>query len=281
MSLMKSWIKNLILLSAVKVILVPNVVLADTEVSFDYSNLIPHRAFYSLSMGVSEDPGRFVDVNGIVHAAIEKTCDGWITSEQIKMQVLLQSNMQWNQNLMYTGWESFYGNKYRFATHSSNNGKIVKYRGAANSFENIPGQAIYSEPKKLTMELPSGTQFSSGLTFWLIKKASEGARRAETIVFDGTDTEGPKKVISFITPFKNLANDLSVKLNSDLHTLTNRPGWKMHIAFYSLSELKAEPEYEVQALVLDNGVMPKLELVFSSFTAVQILEKIELIQTPK
>jgi hypothetical protein len=55
----------------------------------------------------------------------------------------------------------------------------------------------------------------------------------------------------------------------------------MHLAFYSLDGRNAEPEYEVQAIVLDNGVMPKLELVFSSFTAVQILQKIEMIKVPK
>ena len=84
-----------------------------------------------------------------------------------------------------------------------------------------------------------------------------------------------------MTPFKTLANDLSIKLNSNVSFLTNRPGWKMHLAFYSLDGRNAEPEYEVQAIVLDNGVMPKLELVFSSFTAVQILQKIEMIKVPK
>ena len=193
---MKLLIKSLIILYVVKIILVPVIVLANTQVSYVHSNLIPHRAFYSISMGNSEDPEKFIDVKGIVHASIEKTCDGWITSEQIKMKVFLQSNRQWNQNLKYTGWESFDGKKYRFATHSSNNGEVIKYRGAASTFENNSGQAIYSEPKKLIMKIPSETKFYSGLTSWLIKKAKAGTRRAETIIFDGTDLEGPQKVIS-------------------------------------------------------------------------------------
>ena len=55
----------------------------------------------------------------------------------------------------------------------------------------------------------------------------------------------------------------------------------MHIAFYPLQGRQAAPDYEVQAIVMDNGVMPKLELVFDSFTAVQKLEKIELLKVPK
>jgi hypothetical protein len=55
----------------------------------------------------------------------------------------------------------------------------------------------------------------------------------------------------------------------------------MRIAFYPLGGRAAEPDYEVQAVVLDNGVTPKLDLVFATFTAVQTLEKIEALELPK
>lgn len=54
----------------------------------------------------------------------------------------------------------------------------------------------------------------------------------------------------------------------------------MRIAFYPLDGLGAAPDYEVQAVVLDNGVTPKLELVFTGFTAIQTLEKIEALELP-
>ena len=55
----------------------------------------------------------------------------------------------------------------------------------------------------------------------------------------------------------------------------------MHIAFYPLDSRAAAPDYEVQAVVLDNGVTPKLKLVFTSFTTIQTLEKIEALTSPK
>jgi hypothetical protein len=277
--LIKSWIKSLILLCPVLPFVMPGIVFAENDSFNNQSNLLPHRAFYSLSMGTSEYPGRFIDVSGFVNAALEKTCDGWITSEHVKMQVSLESNRFWNQELIYTGWESSDEKKYRFATRSSNNGKVEKYRGIAESNKNLTGKAIYSIPKKVTMKLPPGTQFYSGLTSWLIEKARSGAKRAETFVFNGTDLEGPQKAISFIIPIRD-SNNLDAKFSSTISPYLNRPGWKMHIAFYSLGSQDTEPNYEVHATILDNGIIPKLKLVFTSFTTVQTLEKIEMIKTP-
>ena len=117
------------------------------------------------------------------------------------------------------------------------------------------------------------------MTSWLIKKARSGAKIAETVVFNGTDLEGPQKAISFIIPFRG-NNNLDAKLSSTVGSYFDRPGWKMHIAFYSLGTQNAEPNYEVHATILDNGIIPKLKLVFTSFTTVQTLEKIEMIKTP-
>ena len=124
------------------------------------------------------------------------------------------------------------------------------------------------------MKLPPGTQFYWGLTAWLIKQAQAGKNRAEAVVFDGTDEEGPQKAVAFIIP-------LSKKNTENKEPLLDRPGWTMRIAFYPVDGRAAEPEYEVQAVVLDNGVTPKMDLIFSSLTAVQKLEKIEALTLPK
>ena len=129
--------------------------------------------------------------------------------------------------------------------------------------------------------MPPETQFYFGLTSWLIKKARKGARRVETISFDGLDLDGPQKVVAFIVPIKSESAKFSSSFKKDFSYLVDKPGWKMHIAFYPLQGRQAAPDYEVQAIVMDNGVMPKLELVFDSFTAVQKLEKIELLKVPK
>ena len=245
------------------------------------SGFAPHMAIYSLSLGKTDASGQFLSVGGSVQSVLEKTCDAWISAERVKMQVTTQSGGQLRQDLMYTGWESLDGKEYRFAARSSANGKTTKYRGTAHSDPDTAGEAVYTEPEKITMKLPSGTQFYFGLTSWLIEKARAGESRAETIVFDGTDEEGPQKAIAFIIPLKTQWGQPTAKAENKLGPLVERPGWIMHIAFYPLGGRAAEPEYEVQAVVLDNGVTPRLELVFNSFTAIQTLKKIEALENPQ
>jgi len=253
-------------------------VLGGGPVSAAVNDLSPHRAVYSLTMGETDAPGQFLRVGGAVQSVLEKTCEAWISAERINMQVTTQSGGRLSQDLMYTGWESLDGKEYRFAARSSTNGEVVKYKGTAHSDPKSAGEAVYTQPDKITMKLPSGTQFYFGLTSWLIEKARAGETRAETIVFDGTDEEGPQRAIAFIIPLqKPGAKPVANKLGP----LVDRPGWTMRIAFYPIDGRAAEPDYEVQAVVLDNGVTPKLELVFTSFTAIQTLEKIEALAKPK
>jgi len=278
---MGSWVRKLGLFAAVAAVIAPGAAFAGRAASTGGADLAPHRAIYSLSMGRTNSSGQFVNIGGAVRAVLEKTCDAWISVEQVKMQVTTQGGGELRQDLMYTRWESLDRKDYRFAARSTTNGKITKYRGVAHSEPDTEGEAVYSEPKKITMALPSGTQFYFGLTSWLIEQARAGAKRAETIVFDGTDEEGPQKAIAFIIPLKTAGNRPLVKGETNLGPLVDRPGWNMHIAFYPLGGRAAEPDYEVRAVVLDNGVTPKLELVFTSFTAIQTLEKIEALEKPE
>ncbi len=239
------------------------------------AELVPHRAIYSLSLGDTDKPGQFLDVGGTVRTTLEKTCDAWITVEHVNMQVTTQTGGRFEQNLTYTGWESHDGKRYRFAARTISNGEDKKFRGAARLDAQNAGEAVYTKPNKLTMKLPPGTQFYWGLTAWLIKQAEAGASRAEAVVFDGTDEDGPQRAIAFIIPFSKK------KAKHSLGPLLDRPGWTMRIAFYPIDGLSAVPDYEVQAVVLDNGVTPNMELVFTSFTAIQTLEKIEALDPPK
>ncbi len=241
------------------------------------AEIVPHRAVYSLTMGKGDTSGRFVNVGGAVKMVLEKTCDAWITAEQINMHIDTQVGGRLLQDLKYTGWESLDGRQYRFAAHSRINNENKKFMGNARSYPNQPGEAVYSKPKKMKIELPPGTRFYFGLTSWLIERARSGATRAETVVFDGTDEEGPQRAVAFIIPLdKN-----SGAVDNGLGPLVDRPGWSMRIAFYPIDGREAAPDYEVQAVILDNGVTPKMELVFTNFTAIQKLEKIEALDLPK
>jgi hypothetical protein len=247
------------------------------SVSAAKADMVPHRAIYSLSLGKADSSGRFIGVAGAVKTSVERTCDAWITAEQVDMRVETQIGGELRQNLDFTGWESLDGRNYRFVARSRSVSEQKNFKGSAQSDPERPGEAVYTLPKKSKVELPPGTHFYFGLTQWLVEQAKAGATRAETVVFDGTDESGPQRAVAFIIPLSKSR----AKAKNGLGPIVDRPGWTMRIAFFPIGGTGAAPDYEVEAVVLDNGVTPKMEMVFSGFTALQTLEKIETLEVPK
>ena len=241
------------------------------------ADLLPHRAIYSLSLGKADSSGRFIGVSGAVKTSVERTCDAWITAEQVDMRVETQVGGELRQILDFTGWESLDGKAYRFVARSRSVSEQKNFKGSARADPDRAGEAVYELPKKSNVALPPGTRFYFGLTQWLIERATTGASRAETVVFDGTDETGPQRAVAFIIPL----GKTGAKVKTGLGPMVERPGWTMRIAFFPIGGTGAAPDYEVEAVLLDNGVTPKMEMVFTGFTAVQTLEKIEALETPK
>lgn len=240
------------------------------------ADMAPHRAIYSLTLGKGSSSGRYVGLRGAVKTVLEKTCDAWIVAEEVNMYVDTQVGGRLTQDLRYTGWESLDGRQYRFVARSKTNDERKTFKGNARAHPESPGEAVYTMPRKMTMALPPGTHFYFGLTTWLIERAQAGVSRAETIVFDGTDDEGPQRATAFIIPLPEGGR----KDDEAMGPLLERPGWSIRLAFYPVGGRAAAPDYEVQAVILDNGVTPRMELVFTGFTAIQKLEKIEALESP-
>jgi len=241
------------------------------------AELAGHRAVYSLSIGKIEPTGRFTGVKGAVVTNVEKACDAWITAERIKMRVDTRIGGALFQELDFTGWESVDGREFRFFARSRINDERKTYKGTAMAEPGRPGEARYSQPKEITMPLPAGVRFYFGLTRWIVENAQAGTERAQTTVFDGTDEDGPEKVTAFIVPIDGGGWKEAEKLGP----LVQGRGWNVRLAFYPIAGRGGVPDYEVQAVILENGVTPRMELIFPGFTAIQKLESIEPVVSPR
>jgi len=244
------------------------------------ADLAPHKAIYSLTLGKADPAGRFVGVEGAVQTTVERTCDAWIADEQVRMRIDTKVGGHIEQDLSYAGWESLDGRNYRFFARTRINDRDTRYKGSALAGDG-PGEARFTQPKKMTKTLPPGTRFYVGQILWILEQARAGATRVEATVFDGTDEEGPQRAIAFIVPLAGGAADGIGVAKPGLGPMTERPGWKVRIAFYPENGRAAAPEYEVEAVVLDNGVATRLEMIFPDFTAVQTLMKVEALAPPK
>ncbi|MEE8393508.1 MAG: DUF1849 family protein [Rhodospirillales bacterium] len=240
------------------------------------AELAPHRAFYSLNLGQTRPGIAVVGARGAMSIVLEKTCEGWITSQRLSMAVYTSADDGMVQEVDYTGWESLDGQSYRFASKELADGERKYVKGMAlAAAPGSPGKAIYRTPEAKTIPLPAGTMFPAGHMAWLIDQALAGQRQAPRAVFDGIDGDGAWKVIAFIGP--RVVPDKSRDVSAPL---LERPGWKMRLAFYPLDSKASEPEYEVEVMQLDNGVATEIVLDHRMFTAIFKLEKIEAVPPP-
>jgi hypothetical protein len=239
--------------------------------------LAPHRATYRLSMGAGVAEGRFVGVDGLMTIALEKTCDGWLLNQSLAMRLAARDGAEIRQGLRFTGWEALDGTRYRFIARTQTNGRAVDSRGEARAGgAGRAGEAQFTSPDAKTVALPEDALFPVAHTAWLIEQALAGRRQAPRAVFDGTGGEGPQEASAFI----GARLEPGQHKKGDRGPLTERPGWRMRIAYFQLEGRTQTPEYEVEVLQLDNGVAPWLVLDFRDFRVALDLDKIEVAPLP-
>ena len=242
------------------------------------AGLVPHRAIYSVKLGPMRANAGFVDARGAAKIVLEKTCDGWITTQEMTMDMGTAAGATVKQDIRSAGWESLDGKSYRFAVRNVTGRQVEGFKGEARlGAAGKPGKATFKVPPGKAMALPEGTLFPTGHTAWLIERALAGDRQAPGIVFDGTDGQGARKVIAFIG--RRVESGRHGK--KGLGALVRRPGWNIRMAFYPLDSRAAAPEYEIEVLQLDNGVVPRVVLDYPQLTVVMTMEKIEAIPAPR
>ncbi|MCH8213459.1 MAG: DUF1849 family protein [Proteobacteria bacterium] len=242
------------------------------------AGLVPHRAIYSVKLESVRANAGFVDVRGAAKIVLEKTCDGWIMTQELTMDMGTAAGGTVKQDIRSAGWESLDGKSYRFAVRHTMGRQVEGFKGEARlGAAGKPGKATFKVPPGKTMVLPEGTLFPTGHTAWLIERALAGDRQAPGIVFDGSDGQGARKVIAFIGPRVESGRHR----NKGLGALVQRPGWNIRMAYYPLDSRAPAPEYEIEVLQLDNGVAPRVVVDYPQLTVVMTMEKIEAIPPPR
>jgi len=239
--------------------------------------LAAHRAFYALEIKNSRNSG-FADVRGAVRVLRERSCDGWISEETVRMAVETDLGRVFEQGLHFTGWESFDGKNYSFASRSRSDAERLESRGSARrGKEGDAGEVTYRLPNAQKQFLPPDTFFPSNLVTWVIAKAKAGEKRLQAHSFDGTDDDGAELMVIYVG--KEEAADTTGK--SGDHELLSGQAWNVRFAAFALDSPAAEPSYEFEAKLIENGILAEAVLDFDEFTVLQRLVKIEKVDIPK
>ena len=241
------------------------------------AELSGHRAFYTARIGRIREGAGIQDVRGGLAMTLEKTCDAWIVNQQMSIRMISSKGGTVDRETGFAGWESLDGRTYRFITRENATGARQEVKGLATSgVADRPGTARFTEPEPKTVELAPGTLFPVAHTALLIERARAGDRRVDRTVFDGTDGEGPQRVVAFV----GTAVPADAAAGTALGPMAARPGWAMQLAFYPLDGAAAVPDYEIAVLQLDNGVARRLTFDYGAFALDMDLERLEALPPP-
>ncbi|MEO5337275.1 MAG: cell envelope integrity EipB family protein [Magnetospirillum sp. WYHS-4] len=238
------------------------------------ADLASYKASYTVKTATIRKGSPFVAVTGAMTYATEKACDGWVTHQEMTLSMAAVDGSVVQQDFSLSSWESFDGGRYRFVVRSRVDDEEETFRGRALlSGPAGGGEAIYSEPENHTFPLPANTLFPMRQTAMIIDRAGKERGHVPHVTFDGTDGGGVHEAVVYIGQRIEALPEVA-------DPLLARPGWLVRLSYYSPDEPALAPEYEVEALQLDNGLAPRLILDYQDFSAQMILEKLEPLPEP-
>ncbi len=241
------------------------------------SDLVPHRALYTVSLARGFDQGTVSSADGVMTVVMEKTCDGWIYTQEMKTIIQPLEGVTVQQIAFFTSWESLDGLEYTFASRSVQNGNYSELRGKARlNTDGTGGRAKFSKPVPQEIDLPKGTMFPVTHTIRLLDEMRSGARSFSRIVFSGSEDLQPELINAFIGNAISPDQHGTGKLGS----LGDRPGWPLSLAFFPLASDTGIPSFELKVLQLENGISSNMLMDFGDFATDIIPQKIEPMERP-
>ena len=233
--------------------------------------LLSHKATYSLN--VENIKNSFLEGGqGQTFFEIQEVCDGWEVKEDYVLMYELPNKKSAKSYSSFTTFENKNSTQHSFQLieKSDFNGKN-NYQGfIEKNKNNISGSIINQNIKKLSFN--KNTLFPLEHLQKIIKKAKEGQSIFTSDVFFGNDE---KKYIKTVSTF--IGNEKQTKVHNNIGS-SNITVWPIKIAFYTKSENKTNPDYEISLELDQSGVVYTYKVDYGDFEVKAKLKDFKVIK---
>lgn len=239
----------------------------------DLPPLAAHRALYRVNTLSVESGAGVAGVQGRMYYSQTESCAAWTTDQSFALTYQYPERPAVNSTSRYIAQEARNGRRLEFSSVHEENGKTADdLRGFADRGE---GQAVYSRPEDVAFDLPDGFVFPTVHTAEIIRRARAGEMFYDATMFDGTDAAGPVEIAAVIgaplTPEQVRA--LLPKPENIDAALIATPAWRVRMAVFPLDDGEGmTPEYEMEMILHDNGVVSYATVDYHAFKIEQVLE---------
>ena len=240
-------------------------------------SIAPQEAYYTMDLIKNvNNPNNVSDIRGMVLINHKKTCEGWITIENLKMSIKFGNGASKLQNLQFSRWESLDGKMFLFAVKENTPFEELSVRGAAK-LTSKGGEVKFTTPQKPDIKLPLNTKFPMAFLSNILKKVMAGKKSIGQYFFHGSDLSGPEWLkVSVLGRSEN-------KFSTDLkdEPLLEGAGWRLRLTAFTNRNTAFDSLYSYEAVVLENGILVSAFLNFEGFKVHQKLKMFTAFENPK
>ena len=238
--------------------------------------IVPHRAYYTMSLATVKPSGGVADARGAMMLEWSESCDGWENQQRIRLRVINNHNQEINLDTSFTSSEAKDGLLYRFSSRTKRNGTVEEdLRGRASlDGPGRGGLAIFTRPVERRVTLPTGAMFPTAHTILIIDEARKGKKLISRVVFDGATEDGPFEVNALISG-KSPADGVPV-----VEPAADQPFWRSRLAYFTLGTGGSQPVWEIGVSFQENGVARGFLLDYGDFSIKASLEAVEVLPRP-
>lgn len=239
--------------------------------------LLPHKALYNVALSKAKNGSQIIDIKGQMFYQIRQECDGFVTDHRFTLTYDYADSDPLRVTSDFSTVETLDGSHFDFTSRRRRNGDVYQeLRGIADKTE-TGGTVTYTEPNDLSFALPPKTLFPSSHTRTLIDAARSGKRFVTSIIFDGSDDQGPVDVTAIISPYQKLATPVVAKGQPSTidTTMLESPAWKVRLAFFPKNSGSETSDYELTMIIHENGLISNMTIDYNDFTVEQTLVALE------
>lgn len=250
--------------------------------------LVPHRALYDVSLTSARTGSQIINIRGKMFFEWKPSCEGWITEHRFTLTYDYADSPPMTIGSDFSTFENFDGKGLDFSSRRKKDGELYEeLRGKAKlGQKDGTGLATYSMPGGLTFDLGRATIFPTNHTINLVRKARQGGGFMRSVIFDGSDDQGPVEVNTFVgkpfakgvkTVLRNSASFKPVAAGAIDEKLLGA-GWKVQMAFFPVLAGELTSDYELTMAFHENGVISDMMIEYGDFSVSQKLVALETVK---
>lgn len=236
-------------------------------------SFVPHKALYEISLLGTHSGSQIVNISGQMFYEWTSDCDGWNSNHRFNLLYEYTDSQPLRITSDFSTFEAYDGETLSFSSQRKHNGELIdEIRGSAVLDQQNMGEAVYNVPKELSYELPKGSMFPVAHSKMVLDKIKEGKKFFNTVIFDGSDEDGPVEVNTFIGKPKTLQSEVSPSIKAEL---LQSPAHEVRLAFFPLKDASPTSDYEMTLVFHENGIISDMVIDYDDFSVRQKLIALE------